>query len=338
MERNMWKRKSPIKVFVTLLLALLIVSVPASATTISIGDVFLEPGDHTVAPIMINNVSNVGVANINIAYDPSVVRVTTVNNSEFGNLYPVINNTIGLVKIGGVDYGDGLNGNVKLADLLVEAVGDAYEQSALNLTVNELKEAGPTETSILVTVDSGTAVLNLPPVAIPRSLHRYNNIGSRYSSNVIFNGSASYDLSSDGSITNYDWDFGDEQSGTGELVEHGYSSHLWNGTGYEPFAVCLTVADNGGLPNSTLIPVNVFIAGDANGDGEVNILDAVWVGKHWRETCSGDLTNPTPCGDCEGYLWDGDRGQADGADLNNDCEVNILDAVIVGANWRGTAW
>ena len=335
MEGNLWNRKGLIKMFVTLLLALLIVPVSAT-TTISVSDIFFEPGDDATISVVINNVSNLGVANINIDYDPSVVCITTVNNSEFGNLYLVINNTIGLVKIGGVDYGDGLNGNVKLADLAIEAVGAAYEKSALNLTITELKEASATETSIPATVDNGTAVLNLPPVAIPRSLHRYNNIGDL--GKAIFNGSASYDLSSDGSIANYGWDFGDEQSGTGEIVEHGYSSCLWNGTGYEPFGVCLTVEDNGGLPNSTLIPVNVSIAGDANGDGEVNILDAVWVGKHWRETCSGDIANPMPCGDCEGYLWDGDHGHADGADLNNDCEVNILDAVIIGANWRSTAW
>jgi len=334
MEGNIWKRNGLITVFIVLLLALLIVPVSA-ATTVSVSDVFFEHGDDATISVMINNVSNVGVANINIDYDPSVVRITTVDNSDFGNLYPVINNTIGLAKIGGVHY-DGLSGDVKLADLLLEAIGDAYEQSALNLTINELKEASSTETPIPATVDNGAVILNLPPIAIPMSLHRYNNIGDL--GKAIFNGSASYDLSSDGSITHYDWDFGDEQSGTGELVEHGYSSHLWNGIGYEPFAVCLTVEDNGGLPNSTFIPVNVSIAGDANGDGEVNILDAVWVGKHWRETCSGDLQNPMPCGGCDGYLWDGDRGQADGADLNNDCEVNILDAVIVGANWRSTAW
>jgi hypothetical protein len=327
MERNLWNRKSLIKVFVTLLLSLLIVSVPASATTVSIGDVFMEPGDHTVAPIMISNVSNVGVANINITYDPSVVRITTVNNSEFGNFYPVINNSIGLVKIGGVDYGDdGLSGDVKLADILLEAVGDDYEISTLNLTINELKEASATETSMPATVDSGTAILNLPPAAIPRSLHRFNNIGSSYSCKAFFNGSASYDPSSDGSVTNYDWDFGDEQFSAGETVEHVYSSCLWNGTGYEPFAVGLTVEDNGGLPNSTLTPVNVFIAGDANGDGKVNVLDAVWVGLHWRATCDGS-------GD---YVWD--DPQADGADMNNDCKINVLDAVIVGANWRTTAW
>ena len=326
MERNLWKRKSPVKVSVALLLALLIVPVSA-ATTVSINDVFMEPGDNTVISIMINNVSNVGVANVDITYDPSVVRITTVNNSEFGNLYPVINSSIGLVKIGGVDYGDGLSGDVKLADFLLEAVGDAYEISTLNLTIDELKEAGPTETSISATVECGTAILNLPPAAIPRSLHRYNNIGDL--GRAIFNGSASNDPSSNGSIANYNWDFGDQQSGVGEIVEHVYSSYKWNETSYKPFSVCLTVKDDGGLVNSALIPVNVYIAGDANGDGEVNVLDAVWVGKHWRTTC-----NESAC--CNNYVWDDE--QADGADMNNDCEINILDAVRIGANWRNTAW
>ena len=316
-------RKSLIMGSVVLLLALLIVPVSA-ATTISVSDVFFEPGDDATISVVINNVSNVGVANINIDYDPSVVCITGVNNSDFGNLYPVINNTIGLVKIGGVDYGDGLSGNVKLADILIEAVGDACETSTLNLTVNELKEASATETTIPATVDSGTAVLNLPPVAVPRSLHRYNNIGDL--GRAIFNGSASYDPSADGRVINYGWNFGDGDNGTGETVEHVYSSGPWNGTGYEHFTVCLTVKDNGGLPSSTLIPVNVYIAGDVNGDGEVNILDAVRAGKYWRATCGG-------CGD---YVWD-DEG-ADKADLNNDCEINILDFVIIGANWRKTAW
>ena len=323
MEANLWREKGLVTLFVALLLALLIVPVSA-ATTVSVSDLFFEPGDGATISVMINNVSNVGVANINIDYDPLVVHITTVNNSEFGNLHQVINNSIGLVKIGGVDYGAGLSGNVKLADLTIEAVGDAYETSTLNLTVNELKEAGATETSIPATVDNGIVVLNLLPVAVPMSLHRYNNVGDL--GRAIFDGSASYDPSSDGGVTNYDWDFGDEQSGTGETVEHVYSSYLWNGTGYEPFAVCLTVEDDGSLPNSTCISVNVFIAGDANGDGKVNVLDAVWVGKYWRDTCNGG-------GD---YVWD--DGQMDGADLNNDCDINVLDAVIVGANWRSTAW
>ena len=334
MEINAWKKKSPIMMSITLLLflALLILPLPvaaaATATTISINDVFLEPADNAVMAIMINNVSNLGVANINITYDPSVVHITTVNNSEFDTLYPVIDNSIGLVKIGVVDYGDGLSGDVKLADLMLKAVGNADETSTFAISINELKEGGATETPISATVDKGTAILNLPPVAIPGSLHRYNNIGSSYPCVTILTGSASYDLSSKGSITNYNWDFDDGQSSAGETVEHIYATWKWNGTSYryEPFNVSLTVKDNGGLPNTANMPVNVYMAGDANGDGKVNILDAVILGREWREECT--LTS---------YFWE-ERERADRADLNNDCKINILDAVIIGRNWRHTAW
>jgi hypothetical protein len=72
--------------------------------------------------------------------------------------------------------------------------------------------------------------------------------------------------------------------------------------------------------------VNVYIAGDANGDGEVDIFDATIVGLEWDEECTSGswATDPT--------------GRKDKADLNNDCIVDIFDAVIVGANWDHTAW
>jgi hypothetical protein len=98
-----------------------------------------------------------------------------------------------------------------------------------------------------------------------------------------------------------------------------------------PFNAVLTVTDDGcpESSNSTFLNVTVYIAGDANGDGKVNVLDAVWVGKQWRATCNANVP-------CCGYSWDDD--QVDGADLNNDCKINVLDAVIIGANWRHTAW
>ncbi|MBN1761987.1 MAG: dockerin type I repeat-containing protein, partial [Methanomicrobia archaeon] len=129
--------------------------------------------------------------------------------------------------------------------------------------------------------------------------------------------------------------------------EHKYESWLWNTTteAYDPFTVLLTVTDDG-CPeetNSTEFPITVYIAGDANGDGEVNIIDAVWVGKHWREECPAPADPENPCAtECTGYLWFAEQdehwAQKDGADLNNDCEIDILDAVVIGANWRHTAW
>jgi hypothetical protein len=122
------------------------------------------------------------------------------------------------------------------------------------------------------------------------------------------------------------------------------------GGNYVPFDVQLDVMDDGcpELTNNSTFTINVQIAGDADGDGEVNILDAVWVGKNWRAECNctpypNDPNDPLDycgCDDCEGNYWNNTQAEngADGADLNNDCEINILDAVIVGANWRHVAW
>jgi PKD repeat protein len=118
----------------------------------------------------------------------------------------------------------------------------------------------------------------------------------------------------DGTIASYYWDFGDGTNGTGVAPVHKYSTYRWNGTAYLPFTVNLTVTDNSGMTNSTSGKVVIWIAGDANGDGKVNILDAALVGLKWN-------SNPTdPC-----------------ADLNNDGKVNILDASIIGLNWGKSA-
>ena len=204
------------------------------------------------------------------------------------------------------------------------------------------------------TIKDGTVEIteNQPPITNGTSKHRINNVAQKYQSTAILC-SCSYDPDypgKGGNITYIRWAFGDGEFGTCEGLpvenctckEHKYVSWQWepygNSSGdYVPFNAVLTVTDDGcpESSNSTFLNVTVYIAGDANGDGKVNVLDAVWVGKHWRGTC---CTSPPcdPCGNCESYLWD--DAQADGADLNNDCKINVLDAVIIGANWRHTAW
>ena len=393
-------------VFVALFIALFTVQTVA-ATTVSIENVFVEPNGNVTASIMINDVANLGVADINLAFNQSVVQVSGADNSGFDYLNAVINNSIGVVRIGAFQISSpGLNGDVKLADILLNTVGSAGGESVLNLTITELKEVSTPETSIYATVDNGTFVIinppeppttlsnttgmfwinwtwtcgsnsdfievningawvenctkqyyngtysshatrtislrgynssltkysayvkqtttipNHAPVAIPESVHRHNNVGSTYPCKSIFDASASYDP--DGDIADYQWTFGDVTSGTGALVEHIYSSCNWNGTGYDPFIVSLTVTDDldPSINDTISIPVNVYIAGDANGDGEVDIFDATMVGLEWGKACESG-----------GWIDRSDR-----ADLNNDCVIDIFDAVIIGANWEHTAY
>jgi parallel beta-helix repeat protein len=148
---------------------------------------------------------------------------------------------------------------------------------------------------------------NKPPVAnCGPDMLKCENVASP----VQFNGSASFDP--DGTIVSYSWEFGDGTGGTGIAPKHTYSTYRWNGSVYLPLTVNLTVTDNGGLTNKTSQKVVIWIAGDANGDGIVNIIDASLIGLKWNTEDS-----------C--------------ADLNNDKKVNIVDASIIGLNWMKKA-
>lgn len=397
-------------VMMLITLSLSISAVPVTAGTIvSVEDVYVEPSDSISVPIMINNVTDLGVADITLVYNQSVVRITDVGNSEFDFMHPVINDSIGTARMVAMDYSvAGLSGDVKLADITLEAVGSDGETDTLNLVINELKEAGMPETAIPAETDNGTfGIINPPelptilssttgchwinwtwatgsnsdlvevkidgvwkencanqyynctypphatrtislrgynssldkyssylnqtttipnhvPVAIASSVHNHNHVGSTYPCNVIFDASLSCDP--DGNIKNHQWSFGDETSETGALVEHIYSSGNWNGTGYDPFIVSLTVIDDLDplIKDTTTLPVNVYIAGDVNGDGRVNIADGTIFGLQFGANC-GD------------HCW-GENDEGDQADLNNDCRVNIGDAMILGTNWGDTAW
>jgi hypothetical protein len=288
-----------------------------------------------------------------LKYNTSVVRAETQNKGPFLGGYSdtiVVINDIdqpnGIVSYAETRKGtDGVGGKDTVATIQFTAIGARGTMSALDLfdviVVDEDKNEIP---SVIITDGTVTINDNIPPTANGTSKHEFNNVAKKYPCNTILC-SCSYDDNypdKGGNITYIRWAFGDGQYGTTEGLpvenctckEHKYESWQWD-EDYVPFNVSLTVTDDG-CPeetDTTFFDVNVFIAGDANGDGRVNILDAVYVGKHWGNDCS-----PTtePCDDCYSYLWA--EEQQDKADLNNDCTINILDAVIIGANWGHTAW
>ena len=318
-----------------------------------------------------------------LAYNTSVVRAETQVKSLFlGGTYDtiVVVNDIDQPS-GEIAYAetrkipDGADTKENVTRIHFIAIGP--RSATTSLTLYDIIISDIDGNMMSYTVRNGTVELteNIPPAPIGILKHRINNVAQKYQSTAVLC-SCSYDPDyggEGGNITYIRWAFGDGQYGTTEGLpvdnctckEHKYESWQWHplgmpynpdhpeeGGNYIPFDVRLDVMDDGcpELTNNTNFTIDVFIAGDANGDGEVNILDAVLVGKHWRAEC--EPCNPYPddypetlpdycgCGDCEGNYWNDDQAAdgADGADLNNDCEINILDAVIIGANWRHVAW
>jgi PKD repeat protein len=98
----------------------------------------------------------------------------------------------------------------------------------VTLTVTDTSSASDTDTTT-ATITTGT---NQPPVAAagPDKTAQVREV-------VAFDGSGSYDP--DGSIASYDWDFGDDKTGSGVTVSHDYKKA---GT----YTVTLTVTDNEG--------------------------------------------------------------------------------------------
>ena len=122
---------------------LVITAIPAYAQqdiTVSIGNISLPPQASATLPIMITNetAQKVCSAEINLTYDPGVVRVTSVEGNElFDNFTSNISD--GTVSMVGYST-TGLTTPIKFADVTIKAVGNPGDYSPLNLTINELRD------------------------------------------------------------------------------------------------------------------------------------------------------------------------------------------------------
>ena len=159
---------------ISLLMLIFIVSVlsmPVLATEVVINDASACPRNITFTDITIKNATNAGVIDLSLYYNPSVVIVTEVKDSEFDVIIPnLVKNSTGFVRIGAFQIEKpGLNGSVLIARLKLKAIGKPGEISPLNIIVNELKDATFQGNDIPYTITSGTFTItsgidNAPPV------------------------------------------------------------------------------------------------------------------------------------------------------------------------------
>ena len=156
----------------------------ASATTISIADVTVEPGDAITIPIMISDLTDYGTGTIEIEYDPAAVHVTDVASGHESDVAGYnIDNTLGFTQIS-ASNSYGVSGDIIFANVTFEATGDS--STPLNLTVtllgdilyNEIPatvsdgsiEVPDATTTLSQTIaDQGTDATSTTPVETPSS-------------------------------------------------------------------------------------------------------------------------------------------------------------------------
>jgi subtilase family serine protease len=328
---------------------------------------FVDPQSQFTINITVDPVDNeISAVQYDLYYNTSVVWAEWANPGSFlkqggattdvtvrsiDNLWDTVNH-VGKISYAETTLGSGgilpsVNTPGILTTIHFSAIGVRNASSYMNISdvlISDLeKDPVPDNT----TNCSVTIYNNKDPVANGTSMYRFSNVASKFQCFAVLCPCLSDggdDLPGWGeNITYIRWDFGDGQYGTSEGVdpcevkEHMYTTWNWIGGSYEDggyyenFTAYLTVRDDGEpqISNTTEVNVTVYIAGDTNGDGVVDIFDAACVGKHWNQHATG------PTETC-GYYWD--EPQKDEADLNNDNDVDTLDAMIVGTNWNHLAY
>lgn len=251
-------RKRDIKWALLTLIAVIALSVPSNIPTASaIPTVYMdplitmvEPGEHFNVSAMVANVVDLYAWQIVMSFNPDVLEVVDITEGDFlaeqpegtSPLMKNIDNEVGwcgfsLTTLGFYAGVDG-NGRLGTVEFLVKGIGE----SVLNITdpvglkrTKLLDSLPPAPSEMSFTPENGFFTSKeKKPVASFTFSPQTLTVGET----VNFNASASYDP--DGTITSYEWNFGDGTNGTGMTANHTY-------TGAGDHSVTLTVTDNASI-------------------------------------------------------------------------------------------
>jgi len=141
---------------------IVVLSIPlVPATTISIADFDVESGSTIAAPILITNATILGGCEINITYNSSVVYMTGVTQGNMDLLAYNIDNESGWMYVNAINA-SGQSGDATFACINLTAVGAVVDVSPLNITAATLFDTDYNRTSCVVR--NGSFTIQLPSV------------------------------------------------------------------------------------------------------------------------------------------------------------------------------
>ena len=265
---------------------------------IEIGDVKALFGENISTSLMFGDIANVGIADIFLTYNQSIVHVTGVSDSDFDFMDSLIDNSVGITRIGAFQTSPGgLSSDVKLANITLMAVGTAGSSSSLCIKINELKEATNEEITIPASTHNGTftiveatpPLVTIPdanPLCIPEDTDFDPGWGETSQLNITV-----MDECGVASVTI-------NLSGIGGLPEQPMTripgTDIWTVTTnasaqtallcnetYLPHNLTVCAVDTFGNVNTSVdVPLIVIKNGDVSENGEVTLYDAMYLARH----------------------------------------------------------
>ena len=290
---------------ITCVLCLMIFIGMSNAQTISISKIEGEPGKIVDVAIDVDsNVENVGSIDATLTYDAELLTAQEDISIAAGFIVTPNLNNPGKVIISAI--GEGGTGKTIAAGTIVniklEVNADAKVGSMSELILEEmiLYDADTFEEINVVVTNGEFTVIGVPNVS-PTADAGVAEIAAKVGDEIQFDGSASKD--DDGTITAFNWDFGDGEVGEGEQIAHVYAevgeytvtltvTDDKNATGTAEVKVTVTEVEN--------IPPVVVIAGDA----ELTVKAGDTIELDGSESKDED-------GTVESYNWDFGDGASD---------------------------
>jgi hypothetical protein len=133
------------------------------SNVVAIEDVTVSSGREVVVPITIEHATGIGGMGIKLSYDPGVVTVTDATMGDFTAFFGFDNTNAanGWITINTYIMGQDLTGDVKVADVTLEAVGTrGGDTSPLNLEI--LSMATQYGIDVNGTTDNGVFIISSP--------------------------------------------------------------------------------------------------------------------------------------------------------------------------------
>ena len=138
---NMENKSNKIKIimillFLSIFLIVTVVNSEENSTIVSIDDIDISDSGSNWCLLKINNVSNLGSCDIVLTWDPNVITVTDVGNSDFDFLEYYVNESAGTLSIIAFSYEE-LNGDYTIAMVTFTPAAGASASNESNLMITE---------------------------------------------------------------------------------------------------------------------------------------------------------------------------------------------------------